>query len=82
MRFSEKNHRGRFRMKSFHSQVIVFTLKSLISVEFFLFFLRKISQLKSVRFKKPVTRSSFLSKSVVIFNITITNMTTLFENAI
>ena len=36
-------------------------------------------QLKSVHFKKPVTRSSFLSKSVVIFNITTTNMTTLFE---
>ena len=35
--------------------------------------------LKSVHFKKPVTRSSFLSKSVVIFNITTTNMTTLFE---
>jgi len=42
-------------MKSFHSQVIVFTLKSLISVEFFLFFLIKISQLKSVHFKKKVT---------------------------
>ena len=36
-------------------------------------------KLKSVHFKKPVTRSSFLSKSVVIFNITATNMTTLFE---
>ena len=36
-------------------------------------------QLKSVHFKKQVTRSSFLSKSVVIFNITTTNMTTLFE---
>ena len=35
--------------------------------------------IKSVHFKKPVTRSSFLSKSVVIFNITITNMTTHFE---
>ena len=35
--------------------------------------------LKSVHFQKPVTRSSFLSKSVVIFNITTTNMTTLFE---
>ena len=35
--------------------------------------------LKSVHFKKPVTGSSFLSKSVVIFNITTTNMTTLFE---
>ena len=35
--------------------------------------------LKSVHFKKPVMRSSFLSKSVVIFNITTTNMTTLFE---
>ena len=35
--------------------------------------------LKSVHFKKPVTRSSFLSKSVVIFNTTTTNMTTLFE---
>ena len=35
--------------------------------------------LKSVHFKKPVTRSSFLSKSVVIFNITTTNMITLFE---
>ena len=34
---------------------------------------------KSVHFKKPVTRSSFLSKSVVIFNITTTKMTTLFE---
>ena len=69
-------------MKSFHSQVIVFTLKSLISVEFFLFFLRKISQLKSVRFKKPVTRSSFLSKSVVIFTdfvLISAKMTTLFE---
>ena len=36
-------------------------------------------ELKSVHFKKPVMRSSFLSKSVVIFNITTTNMTTLFE---
>ena len=36
-------------------------------------------ELKSVHFKKPVTQSSFLSKSVVIFNITITNMTTQFE---
>ena len=35
--------------------------------------------LKSVHFKKPVTGSSFLSKSVVIFNVTTTNMTTLFE---
>ena len=35
--------------------------------------------LKSVHFKKPVTRSSFLAKSVVIFNVTTTNMTTLFE---
>ena len=35
--------------------------------------------LKSVHFEKPVTRSSFLSKSVVIFNITTTNLTTLFE---
>ena len=39
----------------------------------------KNNYLKSVHFKKPVTRSSFLSKSVVIFNITTTNMTTLFE---
>ena len=36
-------------------------------------------RLKSVHFKKPVTWSSFLSKSFVIFNITTTNMTTLFE---
>ena len=35
--------------------------------------------LKFVHFKKPVTQSSFLAKSVVIFNITTTNMTTLFE---
>ena len=35
-------------MKSFHSQVIVFTLKSLVSMEFFLFFLRKISQLNAL----------------------------------
>ena len=35
--------------------------------------------IKSVHFKKPVTWSSFLSKSVVIFNITTTNMTTIFE---
>ena len=33
---------------------------------------------KSVHFKKPVTRSSFLSKSV-IFVIVILKMTTLFE---
>ena len=39
----------------------------------------KTLKLKSVHFRKPVTRFSFLSKSVVIFNITITNMTTLFE---
>ena len=37
------------------------------------------NSLKSVHFKKPVMRSSFLSKSVVIFNITTANMTTLFE---
>ena len=36
-------------------------------------------KVKSVHFKKPVMRSSFLSKSVVIFNIATTNMTTLFE---
>ena len=42
-------------------------------------FVIEILILKSVHFQKPVTRSSFLSKSVVIFNITITNMTTLFE---
>ena len=35
--------------------------------------------LKSVHLKKPVTPSSFLSKSVAIFKITTTNMTTLFE---
>ena len=35
--------------------------------------------IKSVHFKKPVARSLFLLKSVVIFNITTTNMTTLFE---
>ena len=35
--------------------------------------------LKSVHFKKPVTRSSFLSKSVVIFVVVILKMTTLFE---
>ena len=34
--------------------------------------------LKSVHFKKPVTRSSFLSKSVVIFVVVILKMTTLF----
>ena len=32
--------------------------------------------LKSVHFKKPVTRSSFLSKSVVIFVVVILKMTT------
>ena len=36
-------------------------------------------QLKSIHFKKSVTRSSFLSKSVVIFVIVILKMTTLFE---
>ena len=35
------------------------------------------TNLKSIHFKKPVTRSSFLPKSVVIFNITTKNMTTL-----
>ena len=35
--------------------------------------------LKSVHFKKPVTRSSFLSKSVVIFVVVILKMATLFE---
>ena len=35
--------------------------------------------LKSVHFKKAVTRSSFLSKSVVIFVVVILKMTTLFE---
>ena len=35
--------------------------------------------IKSVHFKKPITRSSFLSKSVVIFVIVILKMTTLFE---
>ena len=35
--------------------------------------------LKSVHFKKPVTRFSFLSKSVVIFVVVILKMTTLFE---
>ena len=38
-----------------------------------------ILKLKSVHFKKPVTRFLFLSKSVVIFNIITANMTTLFE---
>ena len=41
--------------------------------------LKSATLLKSVHFKKPVTRSSFLSKSIVIFNITTTNMTMLFE---
>ena len=36
-------------------------------------------ELKSVHFKKPVTRSSFLSKSVVIFVVVILKMTTVFE---
>ena len=35
--------------------------------------------LKSVHSKKPVTQSSFLSKSVVIFVVVILKMTTLFE---
>ena len=35
--------------------------------------------LKSVHFKKPVMRSSFLPKSVVIFVVVILKMTTLFE---
>ena len=35
--------------------------------------------LKSVHFKKSVTRSSFLSKRVVIFVVVILKMTTLFE---
>ena len=35
--------------------------------------------LKSVHFKKPVTQSSILSKSVVIFVVVILKMTTLFE---
>ena len=35
--------------------------------------------LKSVHFKKPVTGSSFLSKSVVIFVVVILKMTMLFE---
>ena len=34
---------------------------------------------KSVHFKMPVTQSSFLSKSVVIFIVVILKMTTLFE---
>ena len=38
-----------------------------------------ISALKSVHFKKPVTWSSFLSKSVVIFVVVTLKMTTLFE---
>ena len=43
-------------------------------------FLKKFKKrLKSVHFKKPVTRSSFLSKSVVIFVVVILKMTTLFE---
>ena len=39
----------------------------------------KKTDIKSVHFKKPVTRSSFLSKSVVIFAVVILKMTTLFE---
>ena len=35
--------------------------------------------LKSVHFKKPVARSSFLSKSVVIFVVVILKVTTLFK---
>ena len=35
--------------------------------------------LKFVHFKKPVTQSSFLSKSIVIFVVVILKMTTLFE---
>ena len=34
---------------------------------------------KSIHFKKPVTRSSFLSKSVVIYVVVTWKMTTLFE---
>ena len=44
------------------------------------FFLPKtLDLLKSVHFKKPVMRSSFLSKSVVIFGVVILKMTTHFE---
>ena len=39
----------------------------------------KVYYLKSVHFKKLVTRSSFLSKKVLIFNKPTTNVTTLFE---
>ena len=35
--------------------------------------------IKFVHFKKSITRSSFLSKSVVIFVVVILKMTTLFE---
>ena len=40
--------------------------------------IKQVVALKSIHFKKPVTRSSFLSRSVVI-NLTTTNTTTLFE---
>ena len=36
-------------------------------------------KLKSVHFEKPVTGSSFLAKSVVVFVVVILKMTTLFE---
>ena len=49
------------------------------NVQFFGSFLTTPHQLKSVDFKKPVTESSFLSKSVVIFVVLILKMTTLFE---
>ena len=42
------------------------------------FFKRVTYKLKFVHFKNPVTRSSFLSKSVVIFVVVILKMTTLF----
>ena len=42
-------------------------------------FWKNLSFLKSVHFKKPLNRSSFLSKSVVIFVVVILKMITLFE---
>ena len=41
--------------------------------------MKRFRKIKSVHFKKPVTRSSFLSKRVFIFVVVILKMTTLFE---
>ena len=65
---------SKFNFQSFHLIDKIMILMNWVNK-----FKKIIIVLKSVHFKRPVTRSSFLSKSVVRFVVVILKMTTLFK---